>query len=1222
MHKQTHAASLLLEYRTRRHAGETLTAEQFIVQRTIENDPELVVDIAFADFLESEKFGEQGACERLCRQLPAHADEIRRQVTFHRAITGPTTGSLLDYTLPASDHLSQSNVVGNGDGRTDGANWLSIPGLELLQPLGRGGMGIVYLAHQPKLNRKVAVKLLLAGIYASPSHIARFRAEAQAAASLRHPNIVQIDEIGEAQGQPYLVMEFVEGGTLESFLKQYKASPRESAEFVLTLARALHQAHLKGIVHRDLKPGNIMLARLHTGDNDGTGRAQTSIAPPALSDFSPKITDFGLAKILVGEQLSLAGPTLTIAGDLLGTPSYMAPEQARGGTIGSWSDVYSLGAILYELLSGKPPFLAITAWETLEQVLNDEPPALPSSVPINLRTICLTCLRKEPNARYSSMNLVVSDLERYLQGKPIAARRASTWDQVSSWCKRNKAIAILGSTVFLTLSTILGITIWSRTQLELTLRENELARRGEAAAHASSLGHLWDSVIAQAQAQQSTGRAGHRVQSLASVAEAQKLLDQIGRTDERENILRDTAAACLPLDDFQQIAQWQGPPVASCYKVATNGILSRVAQITNLESILVTEDFGSTTIFETPSLGATHIALSPTGRWLAAWSDVCRIYDLQSSRIETVLEFNSGGSWGFSPDGKWLVGADREGTIVVDLLTRRIKQRISEPAPSFPPAFSNDSRNVALVSPGSLVVVDLESGSLLARLDPPPEPYHAQCMAWHPNNLWLAVCGYRNDIVALWNTETKQIHRRFRQPGYAVAVAFDGSGHNVITSSAWLGEVNVFDLESEVLRLSTRALAVRIASSADSGVRMIVSSVANANAILEIQTQKVIRPYRSDIGSPIRRFASTTSPNQRWLAVCTDRGVEIYNKPTKTMVAELPIGLSHFNRIVFDSSQRLWVCMHDGWLRWTFDDSKVLAPIKIQVSAGFEPVDIDRDAKWSLCSNAHQVKLESLTQPHRQLLLGDSYQVRSASFSPDGAMVATGEWNGNGAKVWSTSDGRLLAEFKTGPYCNVQFSPDSKYLFTSPNGGEIRDTTNWEIYHQLKSLNMSAGGGFAFAFSHDSKWLAYTHTAGQVAILDVPKRQLVNLLRDPDQTIPTALTFSQDQGELEFICSGPPSSLRSWDLRELCRELQNMGIDTPDTTFERSTLLDVASTHRSPKPLQVERNQLMDALVAGELMFKAEKLVEDRQWLAAFELYKEAYWLRLSNLLRKYNIFQ
>jgi eukaryotic-like serine/threonine-protein kinase len=284
-------------------------------------------------------------------------------------------------------------------------------------------MGVVYQARQVGLKRVVALKMVLAGAHASNEDLARFRIEAEAAARLQHPNIVPIYEIGEYHGCPYFSLEFLEGGNLAGRLGGKPWRCRPAAELVETLARAIHAAHERGIIHRDLKPANVLLA----------------------ADGTPKISDFGLAKKLDAEAGANPGP-LTHNFAVFGTPSYMAPEQAEGRTqeVGPRTDVYALGAILYELLTGRPPFQAGTAVETVLRLLEDEPVPprhLNAGVARDLEAICLKCLEKEPGRRYPSAQHLARDLHRFLSGEPVSARRPGVLGRLGRWMRRRPALA-------------------------------------------------------------------------------------------------------------------------------------------------------------------------------------------------------------------------------------------------------------------------------------------------------------------------------------------------------------------------------------------------------------------------------------------------------------------------------------------------------------------------------------------------------------------------------------------------------------------------------------------------------------------------------------------------------------------------------------------------------------------------------------------------------------
>jgi serine/threonine protein kinase len=318
-----------------------------------------------------------------------------------------------------------------------------VAGYEVLGMLGRGGMGVVYKARQLGLDRTVALKMILTGSQAGPKDLARFRAEAAALARLQHPNIVQIFDVGEAASRPYFVFEFVPGGSLAQYLQGTPQPVWPAAQLVDTLARAVHVAHANGVIHRDLKPANILLKDEREGAM-GEPRDYSSLAP-RLASLAPKITDFGLAKCADdGAAPALRGPTVT--GDLVGTPNYMAPEQAMvpRQPVGPAADIYALGAILYELLTGRPPFTGETPLATVLQVLNNEPvpvTSLQPSVPPDLETICLKCLRKEPRRRYGSALELAEDLRRFLRDEPIQARPVGSLEKLWRLVRRHPAAA-------------------------------------------------------------------------------------------------------------------------------------------------------------------------------------------------------------------------------------------------------------------------------------------------------------------------------------------------------------------------------------------------------------------------------------------------------------------------------------------------------------------------------------------------------------------------------------------------------------------------------------------------------------------------------------------------------------------------------------------------------------------------------------------------------------
>jgi serine/threonine-protein kinase len=371
--------------------------------------------------------------EELCRDCPELLSEVRRRWQEFRLIDAQ-----LEALLPGIRTGPGADAIVPG---LPPAGLPQVPGHEVEAVLGHGGMGVVYKARQRALDRPVAVKMLLAGPFAGPRELGRFRRETAALACLRHPNIVQVHDAGDVEGRPYFTMELVEGGSLAQKLSGTPQPARQAAALVATLAEAVQVAHQCGIVHRDLKPANILLT----------------------ADGTPKISDFGLARRLEG------GAGLTQTGVPMGTPSYMAPEQARGqvGAIGPAVDVYALGAVLYELLTGRPPFRAETAAETVRQVMDREPAPpsrLNARVPRDLETICLKCLHKAPARRYAGARDLAEDLGRFLAGKPIRARPVGVAERAVKWARRRPAAALLLGALVVMAASAAGVGVWLRHQ--------------------------------------------------------------------------------------------------------------------------------------------------------------------------------------------------------------------------------------------------------------------------------------------------------------------------------------------------------------------------------------------------------------------------------------------------------------------------------------------------------------------------------------------------------------------------------------------------------------------------------------------------------------------------------------------------------------------------------------------------------------------------------------
>jgi serine/threonine protein kinase len=502
-----------LERRLR--AGENCAAEEWLTAcPALAARPEYALELIYAEFVVRGRLGQQPCEEEWYARFPQWRADLEQLFQVHDLAGAEQDGSgtiidMRDASPPARLGLAPGSRIGN---------------YELLAELGRGGMGVVYRARQVSLSRVVALKMILAGDLAGPDQVRRFRQEAEAVAQLQHPHIVQIYEVGEYQGRPYLALEYVEGGSLTQKLAAGPLPARLAADLVQSLARAMHHAHQRGVVHRDLKPANILLQTVSTMESAGQSR---SVSPkvPVVDPFVAKITDFGLAK-----RLNVPGdPTPT--GAIIGTPSYMAPEQASGRVheVGPPTDVYALGMILYELLTGRSAFAGATALETLEQVRTQEPvppTRLQPRVPRDLETITLKCLEKDRGRRYASAWALAEDLERFQTGETIRARPVGSAERLWRWCWRRPAVAALVATLALVLVVgLASVTVlWRRAE---RLRTEALTKKAEAESNLH-------------QSQENFDLARQAVDQCFTLATETPLLRKPGMQRVRELLLRPT----------------------------------------------------------------------------------------------------------------------------------------------------------------------------------------------------------------------------------------------------------------------------------------------------------------------------------------------------------------------------------------------------------------------------------------------------------------------------------------------------------------------------------------------------------------------------------------------------------------------------------------------------------------------------------------------------------
>ncbi len=711
------------------------------------------------------------------------------------------------------------------------SNFPAVPGYDILAELGHGGMGVVYKARHLALRRLVALKMILARKAEGPVRLmalaARFQKEAEAAARLQHPNLVQIYEIGACAAGPYIAMEYVEGTTLARALGGSPRNPRQAARLVEALARAIHTAHRQNIVHRDLKPANVLLQREPHG------------APPVGLGI-PKIADFGLAKQLDDEALQ------TQPGVILGTPSYMAPEQAQGASAAASPlvDVYALGAVLYECLTGRPPFKAETALDTLEQVRTQEPvpvTRLQPKVPHDLETICLKCLQKEPHRRYESAEALADDLGRFLDNRPILARPAGRTERAWRWARRNPRIAGLSAAVLLLLTAVAVISTWAAADLAAAnARAEETAgKEREARAKADRIAEQEKKTArkeekARGEAEQARGKAEEEKMRAVTAAEQEKkarLGEAFARKQEQEARKKEQEARRLAerrlarLTVGQALPRLDGDPFAALPYLAAglaleekdaepdprhrlrlgavlrhlprltqlwahNGVVGHVAFSPDGGRVLATCWDGTASLWDADSGDllaqisghrgpVMHGAFSPDGRHVATGGDdgTARVWDAFTGATvgkPLVLRLPVA-SVAFSPSGRHLLGGGGNRNLGMQTRTTPgVTHTIPGPMRMIPgPPGPNGRPGPPIMIPGPPIVIP---GAPLTTIDNP----HGRAQ--------------------LWEVDTgKPVGKVMSHPGWLNAAAFSPDGRLVVTvsgrSEGGRGEARLWDLE-------------------------------------------------------------------------------------------------------------------------------------------------------------------------------------------------------------------------------------------------------------------------------------------------------------------------------------------------------------------------------------------------------------------------------------------
>jgi WD40 repeat protein/Flp pilus assembly protein TadD len=973
-----------------------------LVEGYLEREPDLrgnsdaILDLIYKEILARTHRGETPPLEEYTRRFPDLADALGPIFEVHQA-------------LEASD-LSSSQTEPAGSSRQGAAAVTpDLPGYELLERLGHGGMGVVYKARQRSLGRTVALKMVLGGAHASPEELARFQREAEAVAKLAHPNIVQIHEVGEHQGLPFLSLELVAGGSLDRRLRGTPQPAGEAAALIETLARAVHHAHLQGVVHRDLKPANVLLT-------------ESGVA---------KIADFGLARLG-------AGSGQTRSGEILGTPSYMAPEQAAGraSSIGPATDVYALGATLYELLTGRPPFRADNSLDTLRQVIDQEPLApsrLQPGVPHDLATICLKCLEKNPSRRYGSAELLADDLRRFLEGKPILARQTPTWERVLKWSRRRPALAALAAVSAVAVLLIVLYNFWLQTALS-----DATEQRGAAY-------------------QALEERRRQLVQVL--VADGARHLDE-----------GDWYGALLPFAEAARLEE-NDPERAGLHAIRLNTILRQCPRLLQFW----------------PHQGEVRVAeFTPDGRHvLTAAGKVARLWDLAGGKplfdLSHEAEIKTAA---LSRDGRQLV------TATVDRRVRVWETSAGRAVGKLPPqeqeimrvAFVAGQNQVALATRRAeneirIQVWDIDTGkAVTSALDTNTGVLFE--VGFSPDGRLAITSGTR---AAVWDLKTNRAAIEIPGSALLTQARFSGDGRLVAAADV-TGVVRVWETGSGKLVASVRhAPPLREVAFSPDGRFLLTGGLDGVARVWRLPAGALAAELRH--GPPFTHAITQVefSPDGRHqvLVAGADNTARVWSGPTPAS----PL-LRHSDRITqasFSPEGRLVLtACADGTVRvWDLAAGRLASP-PLEGDDRLTHAAFDQAGRQVVTAAEDRIARiwdAAAAQPHG-LPLVHSFPVRHAAFTTEGRVVTSAEDNRQGkgeACVWDAATQQTLYRLPTVQQVQgvapgdrntrrAWFSPDGHWLLAVTGSGvaQVWDTTTQKpVTGPLEHKSNVNGASFA-----------------------------------------------------------------------------------------------------------------------------------------------------------------
>jgi serine/threonine protein kinase/WD40 repeat protein len=1040
------------------------------------------------------------------------------------------------------------------------ATMLKLPGHDVMEEIARGGMGIVYRARQLDPSRTVALKMLLPHQLGSPEMAERFRLEVRALTELEHPAILPVHQMGEHDGLPFFTMKLATGGTLTQRKAQLAGNWRAIAELMATLADAVQFAHERGVLHRDLKPGNILF-----DDQD-----------------RPYVSDFGLAKLVSDDS------DLTRSVDFLGTPNYVAPEvavrSARHATTAS--DIYSLGAIFYELLTGHPPFEAESVVALLKKIVEEEPTrpselrssrrkeALISKAKVDqslltsaatnisrdLEVICLKCLSKEPSRRYASAREFADDLRRWLAGKPISARPTTPAERFAKWVKRNPVTFTLSLLLVLALAGG-GIGL-ARSNVKL---EKALA---------DSRSSLSESLLAQARFQRGTGRVGQRFQTIDLLSSAARVLSAAQDSEARLADLRTEVAGALALPDLRIVARW--PVFVAHYE-------TEIAFTSDLERYVTAVADGGFTIFTTTDRRAVrHFAgstnnpavqfrFSPDNQWVAA------SYQDGHAEIYSLMSNGPPRQWpgqtvarsfvAFSPDSRAaVISIPGKGAIWHDLPAGTERPFLAQENHVDEIAFEPSSERLA-ISIGRRC--ELWRGPDFKKLWSQTLAYRVSELAWSRDGSHLGVSydgreqqSKANPQFGVWllNATNGVIEATFTEhERQAERLAFHPA-HDSFVSVAWDDRLIWRTIESSGFRVLGNGSTLAVRFSPD-GRRLAFSPTHDELALAEISPPATFRAWRSTGATEENVFSSSLSPDGAVLATAAGNGIHLWDTATgeETSIQPLPAKAWWVMTFFHPDGQSLFYSgasfgVMQAELKKVFDTQtrrlkfelgtpKRISPGPSYMVLGFAP---DRRS-LVIAENRRQTQNERV--PPRIWLWPDGDPARAKVLAENFPLVgyrlvAGGKWGVTTDNLapdlwlWNPETGARVRSLGIALNVTSESSADGRWLITRTRDEDVLwDTASW-IPKSRWPAEPNQSGGTGAAFSRDSRFFANADLSGQVILRSVPDGKRIATLPPPEPMRLRELTFSAAGDRIYLLRLD--GRVYEWDLAELNRQLASL----------------------------------------------------------------------------------